>query len=94
MPKAVWNGATIAESPKTEVVEGNHYFPPESLARQYFHESALHSQCAWKGTASYFDVVVDGQVNKDAAWYYAAPLPAAKNITGYVAFWKGVQVIP
>jgi uncharacterized protein (DUF427 family) len=92
--KAMWNGAVLAESPNTEVVEGNHYFPPETLKREHFKESALHTVCGWKGTASYFDVVVAGQTNKDAAWYYAEPLPAAKNITGYVAFWKGVQVVP
>jgi uncharacterized protein (DUF427 family) len=92
--KAMWNGAVLADSPKTEVVEGNHYFPPDSLHREHFKASALHTVCGWKGTASYFDVVVDGQSNKDAAWYYPEPLPAAKNIAGYVAFWKGVQVVP
>ncbi len=92
MAKATWNGAVLAESAKTEVVEGNHYFPPESLERQYFRASDTTSVCGWKGTASYYDVEVDGQVNKDAAWYYPAPNEAAQNITGYVAFWKGVVV--
>ena len=90
--KAIWNGAVLAESEKTEVVEGNHYFPPGSLHRQYFADSATHTVCGWKGTASYYNVVVNGQVNKDAAWYYPTPLPAAQNIAGFVAFWKGVQI--
>jgi uncharacterized protein (DUF427 family) len=90
--KAIWNGAVIAESEQTEVVEGNHYFPPGALRREYFKESATHTVCGWKGTASYYDVVVNGQVNKDAAWYYPTPLPAAKKVAGFVAFWKGVQV--
>jgi uncharacterized protein (DUF427 family) len=90
--KAVWNGAVLAESDHTEVVEGNHYFPPESLARQYFKDSSLHTECPWKGTASYYDVVVGDKVNAGAAWYYPAPKPAAQNIAGHVAFWKGVQV--
>ena len=92
--KAVWNGTVLAESTRTEVVEGNHYFPPDALARAYFKESSTHTVCGWKGTASYYDVVVNGQTNKDAAWYYPDPLPAAKNIAGYVAFWRGVQVVP
>jgi uncharacterized protein (DUF427 family) len=90
--KAIWNGAVLAESEKTEVVEGNHYFPPSSLHRPYFQESATHTVCGWKGRASYYTIVVNGQENKDAAWYYPAPLPAAQNIAGYVAFWKGVQI--
>ncbi len=92
MTKAIWNGAVLAESDRTEVVEGNHYFPPAALQRQYFRESSTQSVCGWKGTANYYDVVVNGQENKDAAWYYSKPLPAAKNIAGYVAFWKGVQI--
>jgi uncharacterized protein (DUF427 family) len=92
--KAVWNGAVLAESPTTEVVEGNHYFPPDTINRPYFRESSLHTECGWKGTASYYDIEVGGKVNKDAAWYYPTPLPAASNIAGYVAFWKGVQVVP
>jgi uncharacterized protein (DUF427 family) len=92
MPKATWNNKVIAQSDKFETVEGNVYFPPDSIHQQFFQESETHSVCPWKGTASYFNVVVDGKVNKDAAWYYPETKPAAKNITGYVAFWKGVQV--
>jgi uncharacterized protein (DUF427 family) len=92
MPKATWNGAVLAESTRCEVVEGNQYFPPDAIRREYFRESATHTTCPWKGEASYFDVVVDGQVNKDAAWYYPQTKPAADNIRGYVAFWRGVKV--
>ena len=92
--KAVWNGVVLAESDRTEVVEGNHYFPPDALRREHFRASATHTVCGWKGTASYFDVVVAGRENRDAAWYYPDPLPAAKNIAGYIAFWKGVQILP
>ena len=92
MPKAIWNGAVLAESKKCEVVEGNQYFPPDAIMRQYFKPSATHTTCPWKGEASYYDIDVNGQVNKDAAWYYPAPKDAAKNIAGYVAFWKGVKV--
>lgn len=92
--KAIWNGAVLAESQDTVVVEGNHYFPVESLAREHFRESAHESICGWKGTASYYDVVVKDATNANAAWYYANPLPAAKQILGRVAFWKGVQVLP
>jgi uncharacterized protein (DUF427 family) len=94
MPKAVWNNAVLAESQQTEMVEGNHYFPAESLRREHFRESATQTVCSWKGTASYYDVIVDGQTNKDAAWYYPDPKEAAANIAGRVAFWKGIQVIP
>lgn len=92
MPTARWNGAVIAQSDETEIVEGNHYFPPDSINEEYFAESAESSVCPWKGTASYYDVVVDGEVNRGAAWYYRSPKPAASNIAGYVAFWRGVQV--
>ena len=92
MAKATWNGATLAESPTTKVVEGNHYFPPESVNRDYFTDSAATSVCGWKGTANYYDIVVDGQTNEQAAWYYASPKPEAEEIAGYVAFWKGVEV--
>jgi uncharacterized protein (DUF427 family) len=92
MARAVWNGVTLAESDSTQVVEGNHYFPPDSVGRQYLRESSTHTTCSWKGTASYYDVVVQGKVNGDAAWYYPSPLPAAQNIAGYIAFWKGVRV--
>lgn len=90
--KAIWNGAVLAESEKTEVVEGNHYFPPASIRREHFRDSATHTVCSWKGTASYYDVVVGDAVNKDAAWYYPQPKDAAKQITDYVAFWRGVKV--
>jgi uncharacterized protein (DUF427 family) len=92
MPKAVWNGAVLAQSDDTRVVEGNHYFPAESLNREFFQPSTTHTVCGWKGTASYYTVVVEDQENPDAAWYYPDPLPAAKEIAGRVAFWKGVKV--
>lgn len=92
MPKAIWNGAVLAESDKCEVVEGNQYFPPDSINKEYFKESNTHTSCPWKGIASYYTVEVDGQQNKDAAWYYPTAKDAAKNIEGYVAFWKGVKV--
>jgi uncharacterized protein (DUF427 family) len=92
MPRAIWNGVQIAQSDRTEVVEGNHYFPPEAIDKQYFKASQTHTTCPWKGVASYYDLEVNGQVNKDAAWYYPQTKDAAKNIEGYVAFWKGVKV--
>jgi len=92
MPKAVWNGAVIAESDDTVVVEGNHYFPADSLDRSTLADSANTSVCPWKGTASYYDVVVDGQVNAGAAWYYPAPKDEAAQIKDRVAFWRGVTV--
>ena len=92
MLKAIWNGAVLAESDRCEVVEGNYYFPPESINQQYFKESDKHTTCPWKGIANYYDIVVEGQVNKDAAWYYPATKEAAQNIKGYTAFWKGVKV--
>ena len=92
MPKATWNGTVIAESDDTIVVEGNHYFPPDSIKREYFTESEAHTMCPWKGVASYFDVSVDGQSNPGAAWYYPSPKPAAADIKNYVAFWHGVRV--
>lgn len=94
MPKATWKGAVLAESDRCEVVEGNQYFPSEALDRRYFQESATHTVCPWKGTASYLDVVVDGDTNRDAAWYYPEPKEAARQIEGYVAFWRGVRVEP
>ncbi len=90
--KATWNGAVLAESDDTIVVEGNHYFPPQTINIEYFQESSTHTICPWKGAASYYSVVVDGQVNKDAAWYYPETKPAADEIKGHVAFWKGVRV--
>ena len=94
MAKAVWSGQVIADSDRCEIVEGNQYFPPDAVRRELLKASATHTTCGWKGIASYYDVVVDGQVNKDAAWYYPYPKPAAKNIAGYIAFWKGVKVEP
>lgn len=92
MPKAIWNNTVIAESSIFETVEGNTYFPPDTISAEYFKPSDTHTVCPWKGTASYYDVIVGGQVNKDAAWYYSDTKPAAKKIKGYIAFWKGVQV--
>ena len=94
MPKASWNGQVIAEATpdKIEMVEGNVYFPPEAVKREFFQPSQTNSVCPWKGTASYYSVVVSGKTNEDAAWYYPSPKDAAKNITDYVAFWKGVTV--
>ena len=94
MARATWNGAVLAESDRTVVVEGNHYFPPEAVRREHLRDSATHTVCGWKGTASYYDVEVGGRVNKDAAWYYPDPLPAARHLAGHVAFWKGVEVQP
>ena len=92
MTTARWNGAVIAQSDATIVVEGNHYFPEASVHRANLRPSATHTVCGWKGTASYYDVVVGDAVNKDAAWYYPTPTDAAKEITGRIAFWKGVKV--
>ncbi|MFZ1397665.1 MAG: DUF427 domain-containing protein [Candidatus Promineifilaceae bacterium] len=92
MAKAIWNGVVLAESAQTELVEGNHYFPPNSLNRDYFTESNHHTTCHWKGVASYYTIEVDGQKNENAAWYYPNPKTAASNIKDYVAFWRGVQV--
>lgn len=90
--KAIWNGAVLAESDQTIVIEGNHYFPKDSIVKEHFQPSATNTVCGWKGTASYYDIVVNGSTNKDAAWYYPATKPEAKEIEGYVAFWKGIQV--
>ncbi len=90
--RAVWNGKVIAESDATIVVERNHYFPPDSIRREYFTESDNHSVCPWKGEASYYSLDVDGEVNRDAAWYYPKPSQAASEIKDHVAFWRGVQV--
>ena len=92
MPKAIWNGAVLAESDRCEVVEGSYYFPADSINRQYFKESDKHTTCSWKGVANYYDIMVDGQVNKDAAWYYPSTKEAAQHIQSYVAFWKGVKI--
>ncbi len=92
MVKAMWHNVVIAESVDTIEVEGNQYFPPDSVHREFLRESATHSVCPWKGRASYYDVVVAGEVNKDAAWFYPEPKEMAKKIKGYVAFWKGVRI--
>jgi uncharacterized protein (DUF427 family) len=92
MPKATWNGQTIADSDDTVVVEGNYYFPRESVNADYLRESSTTSVCPWKGTASYVSLVVDGEENTDAAWFYPEPKPAAGEIVDRFAFWKGVRV--
>jgi uncharacterized protein (DUF427 family) len=92
MAKAVWNGKLLAESNHTELVEGNVYFPPESIKREFFKESKTHTVCPWKGEASYYHIDVDGKVNVDAAWYYPNPKEKAKHLKNYVAFWRGVEV--
>ena len=93
MKKATWNGATLAESDSTIVVEGNHYFPAEAINREYFQPSNTHTTCPWKGQASYYNIVVDGRENKDAAWYYPSAKEKAKKIEGYIAFWRGVKMV-
>ena len=90
--KAIWKDVVIAESDATVIVEGNHYFSPGAIKEEHFQPSDTHTVCPWKGTASYYDVVVNGEVNKDAAWFYPEPKDAAKNIENYVAFWKGVKI--
>ena len=92
MPRAIWNGSVIADSDDCVVVEQNQYFPAAAVNPAFLRASSTHTVCGWKGTASYHDVVVDGKVNKDAAWYYPDPKPAADNIKGRIAFWKGVKV--
>ena len=92
MPKAVWKGVVLAESDDTVIVEGNHYFPVESLVREHFKPSEAQTTCYWKGVASYYDIEVDGQINRNAAWYYPEPAQAAAEIKDHVAFWRGVRV--
>jgi uncharacterized protein (DUF427 family) len=92
MPRAIWNGTVVADSDTCETVEGNFYFPPDSIDKKFFKESSTTSICGWKGEAHYYSLDVNGQANKDAAWYYPDPKPAANNIKGYIAFWKGVKV--
>lgn len=92
--KAVWKGAVIAESDDTVIVEGNHYFPRESVKDEFLRPSEHHTVCGWKGTASYYDIVVADEVNRNAAWYYPSTKAGAKNIEGRVAFWHGVSVTP
>ncbi|UCE02716.1 MAG: DUF427 domain-containing protein [Candidatus Latescibacterota bacterium] len=93
MPKAMWNGAVLAESHETRVVEGNHYFPPDSVNKTHFKRSESQTTCPWKGQASYYSIEVDGKVKEDAAWYYPDPKEAAIEIKDHVAFWKGVEVV-
>lgn len=90
--KAIWNGVVVAESDATVVVEGNHYFPPASIRPEYFEDSGKHTVCGWKGEARYKSLVVEGQRNEDAAWYYPEPKPAAREIQDHYAFWRGVDV--
>ncbi|HSC77368.1 MAG TPA: DUF427 domain-containing protein [Candidatus Acidoferrales bacterium] len=94
MAKAIWNGVVLAESDRCEMVEGNHYFPPDAVKREHLKPSNTHTECPWKGTASYYHVEVNGQRNPDAAWFYAEPRAAARQIKDHVAFWKGVKVEP
>ena len=94
MAKAIWNGAVLAESDNCEIVEGNYYFPPDAINKEYFKESNTHTTCPWKGVASYYTIEVNGEKNKDAAWYYPEPKEKAKNIQDYIAFWRGVKVEP
>jgi uncharacterized protein (DUF427 family) len=91
--KAVWNDVVIADSADVVKVEGNCYFPPDSVHSEFLHESATHSVCPWKGEASYYDIVVNGAANRDAAWYYPEPKAKASHIKDYVAFWKGVEIV-
>lgn len=90
--KAIWNGQVIAESDKTINIEGNQYFPPESINPNFFSSSITNTVCPWKGTASYYDIIVEGNTNKDAAWYYPEPKAMAAEIRNYVAFWRGVMI--
>lgn len=92
MAKAIWNGVVLAESDKTEIVEGNHYFPPDSVNEEFFSTSNYKTSCPWKGLASYYTVEVNGQTNENAAWYYPQTKEAANNIKGYVAFWRGIEI--
>ncbi|MCA9866691.1 MAG: DUF427 domain-containing protein [Anaerolineae bacterium] len=90
--KAIWNGVVLADSGDTKVVEGNYYFPPDSIRREYFRDSDRHTTCPWKGLASYYDVMVDGEVVRNAAWYYPEPKPAAAEIRDHVAFYGMVKI--
>lgn len=94
MAKAIWNGTVLAESEACQVVEGNHYFPPAAVRREYLQPSVTHTTCPWKGVASYYHVVVNGRRNDDAAWFYPEPLDPARRIKDHVAFWRGVEVQP
>lgn len=90
--KAIWNGVVLAESSETIELEGNHYFPPGSLKKEYFKSSDTRTSCPWKGMASYYHLAVDGKTNEDAAWYYPEPRERAEYFKGYVAFWRGVEI--
>lgn len=92
MAKASWNGMVLAQSDNCEMVEGNYYFPPDSINKEFFKPSNTHTTCGWKGVASYYTLTVNGEENKDAAWYYPEPKTKAENIKNYVAFWRGVKV--
>ena len=92
MVKAVWKYKVIAETDNYEIVEGNYYFPPESVNKEFLMESDMHTSCPWKGLASYYNLVIEGEVNKNAAWYYPNPKPEANKIKNYIAFWKGVEI--
>jgi uncharacterized protein (DUF427 family) len=92
MPRAVWKGAVLAESAETRLVDGYTYFPPDAVRREYLRPTETHTRCGWKGTASYYDVVVDGEVNADAAWYYPQTSEAARSIEGWIGFWRGVRI--
>lgn len=94
MARAIWNNTVLAESDRCEMVEGNHYFPPDAVKREYLKPSNTHTECPWKGTASYYHVEVSGQRNSDAAWFYPEPRAAARQIKDHVAFWRGVKVEP
>jgi len=91
--KAIWKDNILAESDETIIIEGNHYFPPDSIKREYFQDSDSHTSCPWKGEASYYSIEVNGEVNNDAAWFYPEPKEAATEIKNYVAFWEGVEVV-
>jgi len=92
MVQAVWKNTVLAESDNCVVIEGNYYFPPATIRREYLRLSNTHTNCSWKGRASYYDIVVDSEINRDAAWFYPAPMDKANNIRGYVAFWRGVEI--
>jgi uncharacterized protein (DUF427 family) len=94
MARAIWQNTVIAESGKTIVVEGNHYFPPDAVRKEFLKPSSTHTECPWKGTASYYNVEVNGAMNPDAAWYYPDPRAAARQIKDHIAFWRGVRVEP
>jgi uncharacterized protein (DUF427 family) len=93
MARAIWRDTILAESDDTVMVEGNHYFPVDSINEEFFVRNERYTICPWKGMASYYDLVVDGEINRGAAWYYPSPKPAAENITGHIAFWRGVRVV-